>query len=109
MKELKRETTIAKRFPAALRLPSTAGTPGWGGCSSFIFSFVAALRTIDRIVVETRLAASPAAKRNEASLVSTPDLSYFPLNAAGRFSRNAAVPSFLSSVAQQSPNKAASR
>ena len=34
---------------------------------------------------------------------------YFPLNAAARFSRNAVVPSVLSSVAQHTPNKTASR
>jgi hypothetical protein len=36
-------------------------------------------------------------------------LTYFPLNTAARFSRNAAVPSLLSSVAQATPNKTASR
>jgi hypothetical protein len=40
MKALKRETTIANRFPEALRLPSKAGTTGSGGRSIFIFSFV---------------------------------------------------------------------
>ena len=35
--------------------------------------------------------------------------SYLPLNCAGRFSRNAVVPSFLSSVAQHTPNNVASR
>src|SRR5580704_7750531 len=34
---------------------------------------------------------------------------YFPLNTAARFSKKAAVPSFLSSVAQATPNKTASR
>src|SRR5580658_1327259 len=36
-------------------------------------------------------------------------LTHRPLNAAARFSKNAAVPSALSEVAQQTPNKAASR
>src|SRR5258708_3874753 len=40
MKALKRETTIANRFPAALRLPSRAGVARSGGRSSFIFTFV---------------------------------------------------------------------
>src|SRR5258708_5589798 len=34
---------------------------------------------------------------------------YLPLNCAARFSRNAVVPSFLSSVAQAAPNSTASR
>jgi len=34
---------------------------------------------------------------------------YFPLNCAGRFSRNADVPSFLSSVAHDIANSTASR
>src|ERR1700678_319550 len=34
---------------------------------------------------------------------------HFPLNAAARFSKNAAVPSALSEVAQQTPNKLASK
>src|ERR1700694_3012766 len=77
----------------------------------FLFSLsFFSLRVLNRIVVETRLAASPAAcKQDGASPVSTLDLVYFPLNPAARFSRNAAVPSFLSSVAQQTPNKVASR
>src|SRR3954447_6968975 len=35
--------------------------------------------------------------------------SYFPLKAAARFSRNAVVPSVLSSVAQATPKRTASR
>src|ERR1700733_597958 len=40
MKALKRETTRAKRIPAAPSPPSMAGTAGSGGRSNFIFSFV---------------------------------------------------------------------
>jgi hypothetical protein len=40
MNELKREMTIANRFPAALSPPSMAGTGASGGRSIFIFSFV---------------------------------------------------------------------
>src|ERR1700694_2557069 len=40
MKELKRDTTIAKRFPVPLSPPSTAGISGLDGRSIFIFSFV---------------------------------------------------------------------
>src|SRR5215471_21429595 len=37
MNALKRETTIANRFPRASRLPAIAGTSGSGGCSSLMF------------------------------------------------------------------------
>src|SRR5712692_2594816 len=43
------------------------------------------------------------------SLLILPSASYFPLNCAGRFSRNARVPSRISSVAQHRPNSVASR
>jgi hypothetical protein len=40
MNELNRETTMAKRLPAALRPPSMAGTAGSGSRSILIFAFV---------------------------------------------------------------------
>src|ERR1700675_2087722 len=78
MKALNRETTMANRRPAALSPPSMAGTAGSGGRSIFIFPFVVlSVPQFDkhtRIVVETRLAASPAAcKEDGASPVSTLD------------------------------------
>src|SRR6266481_264019 len=42
-------------------------------------------------------------------LISLPRFLYFPLNCAGRFSRNAFVPSRMSSVAQHKPKSVASR
>src|SRR6266404_3886439 len=84
MKALNRETTMANRRPAAPSPTSIAGTAGSGGRSIFILSFVVfSAPQFDkhtRIVVETRLAASPAAcKEDGASLVSTLDCCLLPL------------------------------
>jgi hypothetical protein len=100
MNSLKRETTIPKRKPDPFSSPATVRFRLF---SSLSFSV-----------------AEPA--RNEAegcfcggisSLLKIPTHpprpNYLPLNCAARFSRNAVVPSFLSSVAQHTPNSTASR
>lgn len=93
MKELNRATTMANRIPEALSLPSNAdGISGTDSICNLLF-FVIFVPSVagSRIPRELRQAG------------------YFPLNTAVRFSRKARVPSVLSSVAQATAKRTASR
>ena len=98
MNELKRATTRAKRFPAASRFPSSAETAA-SGTDSILNLFCAPVISVPSVL-------NFIIRENPCKSVAT---IYFPLNWAARFSRNAVVPSVLSSVAQHTPNKVASR
>src|SRR4051812_42616965 len=98
MNSLKRATTIPKRKPSARSLPATAPCFGFGGASGLYFLVTRKpnLPQRHRATEKTRNPISELPLRLCVSVVDR----YFPLNAAARFSRNALVPSFLSSVAQ---------
>ena len=103
MKALNRETTMPKRFPPAFSPPSSAFP--WNlerAGSAALFSSV-----VFSSVMRGPLAWATIQFIPEPSGLRSP--AYFPLNCAARFSRNAVVPSFLSSVAQHIPNRLASR
>jgi hypothetical protein len=86
---------MPKCLPAALRLPSSALTCGGAsGDESCLFFF----------------SVTPCLRGEKSPLIRVnPWPLYFPLNCAGRFSKNAVVPSFLSSEAQATPNSTASK
>ena len=99
MNSLKRETTIPKRKPDPFSFPATV-------CFR-IFSSVSF-----SVAEPARSEAEGCFCGGISSLLKVPTyprLNYLPLNCAVRFSRNAVVPSFLSSVAQHTPNSTASR
>jgi hypothetical protein len=91
MNSLKRETTIAKRRPDPFSFPATV-------CFRIFFSV--------SFSVTLCLCGEISSVLENWREIRT---GHFPLNCAARFSRNAVVPSFLSSVAQQTPNSTASR
>src|SRR5258707_1387565 len=105
MNALKRETTIAKRFPDELRPPARPPSSGSGRSSepSFLLSFFSVTRCLRGEFVTSFLIQSVLIRENPWPSI------YLPLNFAARFSRNADVPSPLSSVAQQTPKSTASR
>src|SRR5437899_2115379 len=131
IKELNRETTMAKRLPDASSLPSKAPSV-FGTDSIFSVSFFAAMsvspvgpyptamlvvlsHSFSRIMQFAgayrlhRSFAVQNAAQDDNSITPPPLKDYFPLNCAARFSRNAFVPSVLSSVEQATANRRASR
>jgi len=86
---------MPKRLPAALRLPSSALIwAGGDGESSFLLSLFVTPCLRGEIALDPAKSAW---------------LTYLPLNCGGRFSRNAVVPSFLSSEEHATANNTASR
>src|SRR3954467_5448533 len=108
MNSLKRATTMPKRKPSARNFPASAACLGFGGGSGLNFLVMSAKnKTYHRDTEDTETHRETSV--NLCVLCAPVVGVHFPLKAAARFSRNADVPSFLSSVAQATAKSVASR